>query len=126
MLPQSTSSEVLDRLEALTEYLTKLKVRRIPERLLGAIAIVRELEEAQRRAAHRDSRRLWDDPAAAERRMQELVWSVVEGWQLATIFEGLRDYDPKVVGKQLLKALKGPLNPTDQSRSSNQGRRLLT
>lgn len=124
MLPQWTYSEVLDRLEALTEYLTKLKVRRIPERLLGAIAIVRELEEAQREQ-RTETLVVLDDPAAAERRMQELVWSVVEGWQLATIFEGISDYDPKVVRKQLLKALKGPLNPTDETGSSNEGRNTL-
>ena len=57
--------------------------------------------------------------------MQELVWSVVEVWQLATIFEGISDYDPKVVKKQLLKALKGPLNPTDETGSSNEGRNTL-
>ena len=86
MLPQWTYSEVLDRLGALKEYLTKLKVRRIPERLLGAIAIVRELEEAQREL-RTETLVVLDDPAAAERHMQELVWSVVEGWQLATILK---------------------------------------
>jgi hypothetical protein len=124
MLPQWTYSEVLDRLEALKEYLTKLKVRRVPDRLMGAIGNVRELEAAQREQRTEKIVNL-DDPASAGRRLQELVWSVVEGWQLATIFEGVSDYDPKIIKKQLLKALKGPLNPVDETGSSNVGRNTL-
>jgi hypothetical protein len=122
--PQWTYSEVLDRLEALREYLTRLKVQRVPDRLLGAIANIHELEEAQREQRTETLIAL-DDPASADRRMQELVWSVVEGRQLAMIFEGIRDYDPKVIKRQLLKALKGPLHPIDESGSTNEGRNTL-
>jgi hypothetical protein len=124
MFPQWTYSEILDRLEALGEYLTKLKVHRIPDQLCGAIANVRELEKAycERRTENLIA---LDDPALADRRMQELVWSVVEGWQLAMIFEGIRDYDPKVIKKQLLKALKGPLHPVDETGSTNEARNTL-
>jgi hypothetical protein len=124
MLPQWTYLEILDRLEALLKYLTDLKVQRVPNRLLGAIANIRELEETQREQRTETLVAL-DDPASAGRRMQELVWSVVESWQLAIIFEGIRDYDPKVIKKQLLKALKGPLNSIDETGSSNEGRNTL-
>jgi hypothetical protein len=115
MLPQWTYSEVIDRLEALKEYLIKLKVRAIPDRLLGAIADLHELNEA-----HREGR-----TAELKHRTQDLVWCVVEGWQLASIFEGISDYDPKILKKQLLKALRGPRTPIDESTSSNVGRNTL-
>jgi hypothetical protein len=126
MLPQWTYSEILDRLEALKSLLLKQKVENIPDRLLGMIANLRALEEASR---ERRTEQLFapNDTASADRRMQELVWSLVEGQQLAQIYDAISNYDsPEVLTKQLLKALRGPLNPVDEIDSAtNEGRNTL-
>jgi hypothetical protein len=119
MLPLRTYVEILDRLEALRVYLIKLKVKRIPERLDGAITNLKELEQARQRG------RAEELFALDERRVQELVWSVVEASLLATIFDIIGDYDPKVFKKKLLKALLGPLHPIDETGNSNEGRNTL-
>lgn len=97
MLTQWTYGEVLDHLQALKAYLIRLKVHNVPSRLLATISDLRELAEA-----HRENR-----TADLNHRAGDLVWSVVEGWQFATIFDGIRDYDPTVLKKQLMKAPKG-------------------
>jgi hypothetical protein len=124
MLSRLTYPEILDRLEALKEYVTKLRVHYIPNRLCGAIANVRELDRARRenRLEHLVTSY---GPASPDRRVQELVWSVVEAQQLATIFEGLHDCDPKIVRRPLLKALTGPLHPIDETGSTNVGRNTI-
>jgi hypothetical protein len=96
-------------------------VRYIPERLCGAIANIRELDQA-RRENHLEHLISSNDPATSDRRVEELVWSVVEAQQLATIFEGVRDYERKIAKRQLEKALTGPLHPINETDSTNVGR----
>jgi hypothetical protein len=88
----STLWTLLDHLEAFNEYLTKLKVRRIPDRVCDAIANVRELDQAHRENRLKDL--ISSNDPASDRRVQELVWSVVEAQQLVTIFKGIRGYEP--------------------------------
>ena len=57
--------------------------------------------------------------------MAELVWSVVEGQQLAEVFSSIQDYDPKAVKTLLKKALDGPVHPIDESATSNEARNTI-
>jgi hypothetical protein len=56
-----------------------------------------------------------------------MVWSIVEGQQLTTIFAGLQGSDRSVLKRLLRKALKGPLDPTDEDsdKSTNKPRNIL-
>ena len=106
-LPQRSYAEVLRDLQDLETYLTNLGLHHAPDRLRGVVANLRELEEA--RAENRLA------ALKAHHRAAELVWSVVEGQQLADIFRGIRGYDSQVVKRLMQKALKGPLHPIDES-----------
>jgi hypothetical protein len=87
------------------------------DRLRGAIANIREIENAcaQGRAAALET----------ESRLAELVWSLVEGAEFAEIFRGIRGYDPAVVKRLMRKAVAGPLDPRLETASTNMGRNTV-
>lgn len=124
-LPQRSYPEILCDLEALKQHLlTNLGSQWIPVRLSQAIDNIKELEQLRR--DNRLEELISPNDATAEPRARELVWSIVEGQQLSTIFAGLRDYEPRrVIKRKMEQALKGPLDPNDETSNTNEGRNIL-
>jgi len=117
-IPQREYHEILRDLEDLESYLTSLGLHRVDEdRLRGVIANIKELEKAR---AENRLLAFNTDP-----RVAELVWSLVEGQELAEIFQGIRGYDPHIVKRLMQRALKGPLHPLHETISSNIGRNTM-
>jgi hypothetical protein len=110
-LPPRSYAEILDDLDGLEKYLTQLGLPRPYDRLRRMIANIREIEKVygENRAASLEM----------SPRVEELVWSLVEGQEFAEIFRGVRDYDPDGAAPLLRKALSGPVRPTDEKEGSN-------
>jgi hypothetical protein len=113
-LPQREYREIVSDLEDLKMYLTNVGLHHAPDRLRDIVANIKEIEKA------RAEDRL--PSLNARHRMAELVWSVVEGQQLAETFRGIRDYDSQTTKRLMQKVLKGPLHPIDETRCSNEAR----
>lgn len=121
LLEQRSYPEIVKDLEAFKTYLAEAVGLPAPRRLRKIIANINELERMRR------DNRLQDLISPANNRAREMVWSIVEGQQLTTIFAGLQGYNPSVLKPLLSKALKGPLDPTDEdsSKSTNKARNIL-
>jgi hypothetical protein len=87
------------------------------DRIRGTIANIREIELA---CAQGSAKVLDTDP-----RLPELVWSLVEGAEFADIFPEIRDDDPAVVKRLMLKAVTGPLDPRFETSCTNIGRNTV-
>jgi len=113
-LPTRDYREIVDDLVALEGWLTKLGLRRGPDRLRGVVANIREIEKA------RSEGKLLT--LNAHPRLDELVWSLVEGQEFAEIFRGVLGDDPQTIKRLMQKALGGPLHPLAETRVSNVAR----
>jgi len=115
-IPDRRYGEIATDLEEFDSYLSRLGVKPL-DRLRGAIANIREIENAcaQGRAATLET----------ESRLPELVWSLVEGAEFAEIFRGIRGYDPAVVKRLMRKAVAGPLDPRLENAKTNMGRNTV-
>ena len=116
-VPQRLYSDIIRDLEELDAYLTKLGLRRAQDRLHRMISNLKELERAR---AEDRLLALNTHPKVAE-----FVFSLVEGQELTDIFRGIRKYDPEVVKPLMRRALKGPLNPAEETTSSNSARNTI-
>jgi hypothetical protein len=116
MIPERLYREILDDLQEFESYLTSLRVKPL-DKLQGIIANIREIEQAysQGRAAALET----------EPRLRELVWSLVEGAELAEIFRGIQEYDRAVIKRLMRNAVIGPVDPGLETGITNIGRNTI-
>jgi hypothetical protein len=116
-IPERQYADIIQDLEELEKYLRRLGLRRGPDRLQILQAKLREIEQArvQNRSASLNTR---SD-------IVDLVWSVVEGQEFADIYKGINGYDEQTVKVLMQKAFNGPLNPSLETKNTNEGRNTV-
>jgi hypothetical protein len=118
-MKQETYQQTLDRLNGVDTWLVGMGLSKPADRIRLHIANIRKLEEARENGT---LGALVEDKGAVQ-----LVWSRAEATEFAEIYSVLRYQDPQLFKDQLERALKGPLDPTQErtSSASNIGRNTM-
>jgi hypothetical protein len=115
-IPDRAYAEIVKDLGDFESYLRCLGVQEF-DRLRGVIANIREIEKA---CSDGRAKALETDP-----RLRELVWSLVEGAELAEIFRGIQSNNSATLKKLMRRAIAGPLDPKHETANTNIGRNTL-
>ncbi len=116
-MPTFSTRDYDDILRELEEFEGYLEGMGVPAaRVASALAGIREIQSA------RENGRLLE--LNTHPRVDELIWSLVEGEEFTRIFRGLRGHDEQAIKSLLKRALRGPRRVIWETQTTNVARNI--
>jgi len=117
-MKRQTYQQILQKLRDVDSWLSGMGFSQKADRIRLHISNICKLEK------------VWRDEALKKKFINEighdqLFWSLIEAAEFADIYSALRDFEPNSLKEKLRYALEGPVNPNNETSTSNIGRNTM-